>query len=253
MVEEKSIKESLIQRLFAAGAHFGFSKSRTHPSTRPYLYGFKNRYGIIDLRHTAEQLARACDFVRGLAREGKEILLIGNKDEAKEIVRQAAEGLGVPYVASRWLGGTFTNWPQIKSRIERLKDLKSKRENKELSVYTKKERLLFDREISRLERYLNNLSGLAKLPAVVILIDPRQENIVVREARRTGIAVVALSGSDCDLRGIDYPVVANDANVESIRFFIDQLAAAYRDGQTAAAEIKTELAPAPVVAENKNG
>ncbi|MCC6290884.1 30S ribosomal protein S2 [Candidatus Nomurabacteria bacterium] len=228
----------MIKELFAVGAHFGYSKSRSHPSMRSFIYGFKNQQAVIDLEQTVGQLERASAFIRGLAMEGKEILLVGNKIEAMNIVRQAAESLDVPYVASRWLGGTFTNWPQIKSRIDRMHELKDKRDKGELSVYTKKEQLLFSREISRLERYLLSLSNMTKLPAAVVVIDPMQEAIVVSEAGKVKVPVVALAGSDCNLAGVNYPVVANDSNVKSIQFFVDKMVEAYRAGQSDAREAK---------------
>lgn len=239
MLSQKSTQtDTLIKQLFGVGAHFGYSKSRSHPAMRNFIYGFKNRDAVIDLEQTVAQLELAKEFISGLAAAGKEMLLVGNKNEARGIVARAAESLGLPYVASRWLGGTFTNWPQIKSRIDRMHDLKAQKDKGELAVYTKKERLLFDREITRLERYLLSLSNLAKLPAAVVVIDPRQEAIVVAEARRVGVPVVALAGSDCDLAGVAYPVVANDANVKSIQFFIDQIVSAYQAGQKEAQMLK---------------
>lgn len=208
---------------------------------RDFIFGFKNRDAVIDLEKTATQLAEAERFIAGIASEGKEIILVANKAEAKQILARAAESLGVPYVASRWLGGTFTNWPQIKSRIDRMHELKTKKDKGELDVYTKKERLLFDREIARLERYLLSLANMTKLPAAVVVIDPRQEAIVVAEANKMKVPVVALAGSDCDLTGVDYPVVANDANIKSIQFFLNHIVSAYQMGQKNAQTAKVDL------------
>lgn len=250
MIKEKLSNEAVINELAEAGLHLGYSRSRNHPSVKSFIYGFKNRQAVIDLEQTAAQLARACDFITSLAAEGKEIVLVGNKNEAVNLITRAAEALGLPYVASRWLGGTFTNWPQISSRIARLHDLKEKKEKGELSIYTKKERALFDKEIARLERYLLSLSGMQKLPAAVVVIDPRQEAIVVAEAVKVKIPVVALAGSDCDLAGIAYPVVGNDASVQSIQFFLDKITAAYRAGQLAA--LKAASTPAVTETEKKS-
>jgi small subunit ribosomal protein S2 len=251
MVKEQSTKESLFRRLLEVGAHFGYSKSRSHPSMRSYIYGFKNRQAVINLDHTTAQLEAAKAFVTELAASGKELLLVGNKAEASTSIRKAADLLGLPYVASRWLGGTFTNWPQIKSRIDRLHDLKSKKEKGELSIYTKKERSLFDKEIERLERYLLSLANMTKLPAAVLVIDPRHEAIVVAEAGKVKVPVIALAGSDCDLAGVTYPVVANDSNIASIQFFLDQIVEAYEAGQklaqTAAREATLASNPVPAV------
>ncbi len=224
--------------MFQVGAHFGFSKARSHPSVKNAIFGFKNRSAVIDLEQTMAALERAKQFVKGLGLEGKPLLLVGNKDEARHIMRQAAESLNMSYVTSRWLGGTLTNFSQIKSRVDHLVDLKSKREKGELDRYTKKERLQFDQEINKLERYLNGLVTLTKLPAAVLVIDSDHEHIVVAEAQKTKIPVISLSGTDCDIRGIDYSIVANDASLQSIEFFVQQLVVAYQEGQA--------MKPAPV-------
>lgn len=225
--------------MFQVGAHFGFSKSRSHPSVKTAIFGFKNRSAVIDLEQTSAALERAKQFVRGLGMEGKQLLLVGNKDEARTIIQKAAEGINMPYVASRWLGGTLTNFAQIKSRVDHMTDLKSKREKGELDVYTKKERLGFDREVMKLERYVNGLVSMTKLPAAVLVIDSDHEKIVVDEAHQTKVPVISISGTDCDIRNIEYPIVANDASLKSIGYFVDQLTAAYAEGQ--------KLKPAPEV------
>lgn len=250
MVKDQAKQEGIFRRLLEAGAHFGYSKGRSHPSMRRYIYGFKNRQAVINLEHTTAQLEAAKLFVSDLAATGKELLLVGNKAEAAGAIRQTAELLNLPYVASRWLGGTFTNWPQIKSRIDRLHDLKSKKEKGELNIYTKKERSLFDKEIERLERYLLSLSNMSKLPAAVLVIDPRHEAIVVAEAGKLKIPVIALAGSDCDLAGVTYPVVANDANISSIELFLEQIVEAYEAGQQLAQKSAQEAVastPTPAV------
>lgn len=238
---------TVIKELFQVGAHFGFSKSRSHPSVKGAIFGFKNRSAVIDLEQTLVALERAKAFLRGLGLEGKQVLLVGNKDEARQIVRQAAEQIDQPYVVSRWLGGTFTNFPQIKSRVDHLADLKSKREKGELDKYTKKERLQFDKEITKLERYLDGLATLGKLPAAVLVIDSGHEQIVVTEARQMKIPVVSLSGTDCDVRGIAYPIIANDSSIQSIEFFVKQLAAAYEAGKQAVPPPVAEPAAAPAL------
>ncbi len=224
-------REDLIRKLFEAGGHFGYSKSRNHPSTRDFIFTYKNRSAIIDLEKAAESLDRACNFIQTIATDNKLLLLVGNKEEAKALVKRTAEVLDLPYVASRWLGGTLTNFSQIKSRIDRLADLKTKRETGELAKYTKKERLMIDKEIVRLERYLASLNGLDKLPAAVVVIDADHERIVVAEAQKVGIPIISLSGSDNDLRGIDYPIVINDANISSLAIVLEQLAMAYERGR----------------------
>lgn len=239
--------EGLIRGLFEAGAHFGYSKSRNHPSTNNYIYGYKNRSAVIDLEKTVIQINEAKAFLSDLAKAGKKILIVGNKSEVRAAVEKAAEKIGMPWVSSRWLGGTFTNFGQIKSRIDRLADLKSKREKGELSVYTKKEQLLFSREIAGLERYLGSLASFAALPAAVLVVDSDHEKIVVAEARITKVPVVSISNTDADLRGINYPIVANDANIDSVKLILDELVGAYEAGAKQA-EMSVPPAPTPIVA-----
>jgi small subunit ribosomal protein S2 len=253
MLKDKTANQDdgLVRRLLEAGAHYGYSKTRNHPSTAPFIYGFKNRSAIIDLEKTVSALERARQFLAEVAATGKQVLWVGNKDEARGVVEQTAVALGAPYVASRWLGGTFTNYDQIKSRIDRLADLKAKRESGELGVYTKKEQLLFSREIAKLERYLASLSGFTGLPGAVVVADSNHEAIVVAEARKMGVPIVSLSNTDCDLRGIAYPIVVNDASAASLKIVLEILAAAYERGVTdrAAAQVAAAAtAPATPVA-----
>ncbi len=242
VVNKKTNSDDFIKKLFAAGAHFGYSKSRNHPSTKEVIYGYKNNGAIINLEQTIAGLEKAAAYLEGLGMTGKKILLVGTKPESKLAVERAAEVLGVPYVTSRWLGGTFTNFPQIKSRIDRLAELKEKKETGGLDVYTKKERLIIDREIARLERYLSSLSRLAELPTAVIVVDSRHDAIVVKEALKTGVRVIGLANTDCDLDALDYPVVLNDSSTSAIRLVIEFLAEAYRRGVSAP---KPEIAATP--------
>ena len=235
MESKTSEKDSFIKTLFGVGAHFGYSRSRCHPSTRNYIFGFKNRSAVINLEKTMADLERAKEFVRGLAKEGKVILFVGNKDEAKGATTKVAELLDMPYVASRWLGGTFTNFSQIKSRIDRLAELKEQKASGELlEKYTKKERLLIDKEITRLERYLGSLSSLSKLPAAVVVVDADHEKIVVTEAAQVKIPVISISSSDNDIRQITYPIVANDSSAASIKLLLEELVKAYDEGRSQA-------------------
>lgn len=237
------MSEDIIKEMFAAGAHFGYSRTRNHPSTRSFIFGYKNRSAVIDLAKTREQLELAKDFLRQLASEGKQILFVGNKDEAKHVVRQAAEGLGMPHVSIRWLGGTLTNFPQLKNRVEKLQELKNGRDTGAWLEYTKKERLMMERKIARLERYFSTLVSLSRLPAALVVVDSKEEETAISEAKALGLPIVSLSNTDCDLRGIDFPIVANDGSVASIKFFVEQLAGAYEEGKRMVA-----VSPEPMMA-----
>jgi len=235
MIANKNIS---IDELAAVGAHFAYTPRRRHPSAKPYILGVKNKLEIFDLEKTAPLLEKALDFVRELGTKKSQIILVGGKKEAQESVRKAGEALGMPYVAGRWIGGTLTNFAQIRKRVEKLESLVSAREKGELGKYTKKERLLIDREIETLTKLFSGLSALKSLPKVILVIDSGFEHIAVAEAKTMGLPIVALNGSDCDLSMVNYPVPANDASKHSVGFFMEKITEAYKDGEANAPEIK---------------
>lgn len=228
MIEEKKVNNDRIDQMFAVGAHFGFSKTRRHSSVSPYIFGVKNRVEIINLEKTNESLEKALDFVSTFAREGKQVLFVGGKNEVREALKRAAESIGMPFVDGRWIGGTLTNFPEIRKRLIKLEDLTKQKEKGELIKYTKKERLMIDREIGNLDRFFSGISSLKDLPKAMIVIDPKKEIIAVTEAQKMNIPVIALAGTDCDISNINYPIIANDASVSSVTFFLDQIAKAYQ-------------------------
>jgi small subunit ribosomal protein S2 len=229
----KSVQnEGLITDMFAAGAHFGYSRSRRHPSVKPFIFGAKNGVEIMDLEKTSVELERAKAFVKSLATGNKQILFVGTKNEGKKAVEDGALSIDMPFVAERWVGGVLTNFPEIKKRIARLEDLRAQREKGELAIYTKKERLLIDKDIERLERNFSGVVSMRDIPAALFIIDPKKEAIAVKEAQFLGIPIVALSNSDCNLREADYSIPGNDSSVSSITFFVSQIVQAYKDGRT---------------------
>jgi small subunit ribosomal protein S2 len=217
-----------IEALFKAGAHFGFIKSRRHPTVSPYIFGAKNRVEILNLEKTEALLAEALEFMKKLGEEKKTVLFVGGKSEAKKAIKKAGEALNQPYVAGRWVGGAISNFGEIKKRIEKLLDLTAKREKGELGKYTKKERLLIDREIARLETLFSGLVPLTKAPDALFIVDPKKEHNAFAEARALNIPVIALCGSDCDISDVDYPIVANDATLSSVTYIVDQVIDAYK-------------------------
>ena len=233
---------SQIEKLFERGAHYGYSRSRRHASVKPYIYGFKNRTAIIDLEQTLASLERAKTFLKELAGGGKQLLLVGTKPEAAPSIERIAKHLGMPYVATRWIGGTFTNFVEIRKRIDRLVSLQGERDSGGFSIYTKRERAKLEKEIQDLERYFSSLAALTKLPGAIAVVDSGAEEIAVAEARRVGVPIVSISSTDCDLSLVDYPVVANDGNTQTIDYLLDILAAAYESGKALAEP------PAPIVA-----
>ena len=227
---EKKVENERLERMFAVGAHYGYSKSRRHPTVRPYVFGTKDRIEILDLEKTADLLDEAKAYMERLGATGKKILFVGGKNESQKIVRSVADNIDMPYVSGRWIGGTLTNFAEIKKRIDRLETLRSQREKGELSRYTKRERLMIDREIDKLEEKFGGLVSMTELPAALCVVDSKREHIAIEEARSLGLKIVALTNSDCNLSVIDHPVVANDAARASIEYFITELGSAYAAG-----------------------
>ncbi len=241
--------ETLIQSLFSVGAHFGYAPSRRHPSTAPYIFGAKGGTELFDLEQTATCLTSALAFVEKLAAERKVLLFVGGKAEARGSVKRTAERLGQPYVAGRWIGGTMTNFSEIKKRLDRLAEIVETKEKGELAKFTKHERLLIDREAADLEAMFGGLADMHKLPDALLVIDPRHEKGAVEEARGLKLPVVALLNSDCDRAPITYPIPGNDASAQTITFVLGEVAKAFERGL---AQAKAEPRAADAVAAPSN-
>lgn len=227
----QTTNDPVIDALFGSGAHFGYRRSKRHPTAAPFIFGQKSGVEIFDLEKTKVALMTAEGFVKSLAASGATLLFVGGKNEAREAVKEGAAKLGMPAVFGRWVGGTLTNFANIRARIDKMLDLVSKREKGELAKYTKKERLLIDRDIARLEELFGGLVSLKGMPGALFVIDPGKEYIAVTEAKKESIPVVALASSDCDLAKIDYVIPGNDASRQSIAFFVDRIVAAYESGK----------------------
>ena len=220
----------LIEEMFRAGAHFGYGKTRRHPSFKRVIFGMKKGVDILNLEKTSSHLLKALEFVTSSAKEGKTFLIVGTKHEARKVIKEAAATLSLPYVSNRWIGGTMTNFSEIKKRTQRLIHLREQKESGELDVYTKKERLLLDREMDKLEASFGGIVHMNKLPDALFVIDQRHEEIAVREAAHLSIPTVSLINSDCDIAKVQYPIPANDSSVASIIFFVDKFVKAYQAG-----------------------
>ncbi len=221
----------MIDSMFKAGAHFAFSRTRRHPSIKPYIFGVKNKVEIFDLEKTSELLEKAKVLVASFAKDNKSILFVGGKSEARNAIKIGALSINMPYVDGRWIGGTLTNFVQIRKRVEKLEKLTSEKEKGELAKYTKKERLLIDREIANLERFFTGVVSMKDLPKALFIIDPKNEKNAVKEAQDMGIPVIALLGSDCNIKEIDFPIVGNDASQSSVQFFTQEIIKSYSAGK----------------------
>ena len=212
-----------LEEMLQAGCHFGHTVAKTDPHIRPYLYTARDGIQIFDLFKTRECLLRAAKFLYQCVSEGKEILMVGTKRQARRVVRRVAEESQLPWVVERWLGGTLTNWEQIYKRIEMLRKL---RQDWEKGVYrkkTKREQAIVHHRLVRLERFFGGLEPLKKPPDVLLVVDSKREMIAIREARMRNIPVVAIVDSNADPQLVDYPIPANDDAFKSINLLVGEL------------------------------
>lgn len=225
---------SVLKRLFDTGAHFAQVKSRRHPSMKPFLVGTKGRQEIIDLQKTSEQIESAKTVLGALAKEGKTVLFVGGKVEIAALVKKAAQEIGAPYVAARWLGGTISNWPEIKKRVDRLAELTAPDAASTLAKqHTKLELVMIGREKTRLMERLDGITTMTKRPDALLVVDTKHEKHAVKEANDAGIPIIAIMSSDCDLRQAAYPIVANDTSRETVKLILADLTEAFKKGQIA--------------------
>ncbi len=218
-------------QMFEVGAHYGFSRARRHPSMRDYVYGTKNGTDIIDLSKTSLKFEEAKDYIKTFAQGDKKILFVGVKAESRKIMKDAAESIGMPYVVDRWVGGALTNFSEIKKRIARIKEIRTMQETGDIKKYTKKEQLMIQREADKLAYYFGGIEDMGKTPDLVVVVDPRHEHIAVTEAQRIHIPIIALASTDCDIRGINFPIPANDGSITSVKYFIEGLINAYKEAR----------------------
>lgn len=225
---------TLIERLFKAGAHFGFKKSRRHPTVTQFLFGTKEGNDIFNLEHSAELLEKAKEVTKQAGLTGKTIMFVGTKDEVVKLIKAAAEKSEMPYVTNRWIGGILTNFSEMKKRIARLDILTKERESGEAErKYTKKERLMISREIDNLNFNFKGVSTLNKLPDLIIVVDPRHDHIAIKEARDMKVPTIGIMSSDCNVKDVNYPVLVNDSLQNSVSLVIDELTKSFMEGRQA--------------------
>jgi small subunit ribosomal protein S2 len=222
--------QTTMKDLLEAGVHFGHQSKRWNPKMKPYIFTARNGVHVIDLAKTVPMLEEAYTMVRDLTANGKSIIFVGTKKQARHIVTEEAKRVGAMYMTERWIGGLLTNFDSIKKSLKKLEVLKQQRESGELNTFTKKERAGFDHEISRLERQLGGVASLKQLPQALFVIDPRKEEIAVLEAKHAGIPVIAVVDTNCDPTNIDYPIPGNDDALKSIKLFVSIIANAVEDG-----------------------
>ena len=229
---EKTMADISMKQLLEAGVHFGHQTSRWNPKMKPYIFGARNGIHIIDLQQTVAMFKDVEAFVRNLAAGGGSLLFVGTKKQAQDSVKEEAERCGMFYIHNRWLGGTLTNFSTIRQSIERLRKLEEmENDPKIVEALTKKEMLGLKREKEKLEQTLGGIKGMRKLPDGVFIVDPRQEEIAVREARKLGIPVIAVIDTNCDPDMVDYKIPGNDDAIRAIRLFCASMADAVLEGK----------------------
>lgn len=222
--------------LLECGVHFGHQTRRWNPKMKKFIFGARKNIYIIDLQKTLRYFKYTYNVVRDAAAEGQTVLFVGTKKQARQAVKEHAERAGMPYVATRWLGGMLTNYPTMKKSIRKLEIIEQMEENGQLEMLTKKEALMLLRKKEKLSSYLEGFRHMKKLPEMMFVVDAVKEHIAVKEARRLGMKVVAPLDTNCDPDVIDYPIPGNDDAIRSINLFCKEMAEAIIEGKAAYAE-----------------
>ncbi|MGH7805529.1 MAG: 30S ribosomal protein S2 [Candidatus Binatia bacterium] len=229
--------EVSMKQLLEAGVHFGHQTSRWNPKMRPFIFGARNGIYIIDLQQTVKLFRDANSFVRDLVADGGSILFVGTKKQAQDAVREEADRCGMFYVNTRWLGGMLTNFQTIKASIDRLRKLEEMLEDPKMAdALTKKEMLGVRRERDKLLVSLGGIKNMKRLPDAIFVIDPKKEEIGVKEANKLGVPVVAVVDTNCDPDLIDWRIPGNDDAIRAIRLFAAAIADSVLEGKAIAEE-----------------
>ena len=232
--------ELTLKELLEAGAHFGHQTRRWNPKMGKYIFGARGGVHIIDLTKTAPLLKEALDYTRNVTSNGGKILFVGTKRQAAGIVREEAEGAGMPFVTERWLGGMLTNFRTIKQQVSRLKKLEAGLESGDFAgKYNKKEVLDFTNEAAALNRIFGGIKNMDQMPGAVFIVDAPKEDLAVAEARKLGIPIIALADTNANPDLIDYPIPANDDAIKAVKMITHAVAEAAAEGaKTYAAKSK---------------
>lgn len=246
-----------MKQLLEAGVHFGHQTRRWNPKMAPYIFTERNGIYIIDLQKTVRKLEEAYMFVRSLSEQGQTILYVGTKKQAGDSVREEATRAGAHYVNARWLGGMLTNFGTIRTRIDRLAQLRTMEEDGTFDRLPKKEVVKLNLEIEKLEKFLGGIKNMERLPGALFVVDPRKEKIAVAEANKLGIPVVAIVDTNCDPDDIDYVIPGNDDAIRAVKLISQVMADALiegrqgRDAAEAAAQEEQNIAEEAAEAEKK--
>ena len=232
------VVETLIKQLLEAGVHFGHQTKRWNPKMKKFIFGERSGVYIIDLQQTAQRLKAAGEFLEDLAAKGRSILFVGTKKQAQDIIASEATRCGMFYVNQRWLGGTLTNFETIRKSVSRLNDLQALRAPESSASLSKKEKATLDKGIAKLTKKLSGIVKMDKLPNVLVIVDPKNEDTAVAEANRLSIPIIALLDTNCDPENIDYPIPGNDDAIRSIKLIVSVIADNVLAGKQKVAKVK---------------
>jgi small subunit ribosomal protein S2 len=241
---------SLLEML-KAGVHFGHRTSRWHPKMAPFIFGSRAGVHIIDVEKTQVMLEKTISYVEDLIARGGMVMFVGTKKQATDLVEKVARDAGAPYVNTRWLGGTFTNFAEIQRLITNYLDLKDKREKGELKKYTKLEQLQFDRRIAELEGKIGGISSITKLPEAMFVLDVRHDKTAVTEARTKGVKVIAVCDTNVNPEKIDHVIPANDDSIASLTMITKLIGEAVKNGRAKAKNVAADMAAKAVQAKEE--
>jgi len=221
----------LIKQLLEAGVHFGHQTRKWNPKMKPYIFGQRSGIYVIDLEQTADAILKACDFLRTKAKEGKDILFVGTKKQAQDIIKEEALRCNMFYINQRWLGGALTNFSTVQKSVARLKELQKLLEPGQVSSFTKKEAIQLKKEMDKLSKNLTGIMEMKRLPSALFIVDPKKDEIAVKEARRLFIPIVSLIDTNGDPDVIDFVIPGNDDAIKSIKLVTSLIADAVLEGR----------------------
>lgn len=234
------MKDISLLDLLKSGAHFGHNTSRWNPKMKPYIYTVRNHIHIFDLEKTKKALVKAMDFVKNIARNGGTILFVGTKKQTKNIIKSAAEAASMPFVNVRWLGGTFTNFRTIQKTIRKLEKLENLKQSGEIDRYTKKERLMIEREIEKLKKLFEGVVNLKRLPEAIFVTDVKHDVIAVKEAKKSKVKIIGLVDTNSSPDNVDLVIPCNDDATKAVGLVCNAMAEAINEGRQSAPVIKAE-------------
>lgn len=226
------MNKELARELIGAGVHFGHAVSRWDPKMKPYIFGKRGMIHIINVKETLKGLVIAKKLLANVVSNGRDVVFVGTKRQAKKAVQKAAEACGMHYVSERWLGGTLTNFRTIRSRLQRLEELEELEKTGKIESQGKKQGSRLKRELTKVKTNLEGIRRMSRMPGVLVVVDAKKEYIALREARKLGIPTVGILDTDSDPDTVDVAIPANDDSIKAVEILLDQLAGAVAEGKT---------------------